>query len=295
MTIAPPSIHVVHASDAPQHTGELKTILQRLKAEHRIVDFSAMDISTDPDSLFFKNEDHQGIIVLLTNEIERTRAKIESLINNITFEKQDIKLIEIIVDNLPYRNNFISFPQDLMPIRTRDDMNLIWNGIENDLKMLFPMPEQEQPLSEVVQGKDSKILLKVFLVAIMTAVLATIFLVGLADNNYISGDALPFLTPIAFAFLIPILIYFRDRKDLEWIAFSFEGQKQIQVVNWKQLLIRTGIAFFAMCLAIRIFASESFFKSASVLGVAAILPLVLYRMKRLASAEQLINPILDGQ
>jgi uncharacterized membrane protein len=167
-----------------------------------------------------------------------------------------------------------------MPIRTRDDMNLIWNGIENDLKMLFPMPEQEQPLSEVVQGKDSKILLKVFLVAIMTAVLATIFLVGLADNNYISGDALPFLTPIAFAFLIPILIYFRDRKDLEWIAFSFEGQKQIQVVNWKQLLIRTGIAFFAMCLAIRIFASESFFKSASVLGVAAILPLVLYRMKR---------------
>ena len=111
-----------------QHTGELKTILQRLKAEHRIADFTALDVGGNPDTLPIKNEDHQGIIVLLTNEIERVRTHVENMLKGIIRGKQDIKLIEIIVDNLPYHNNFISFPQDLMPIRTRDDMNLICLG-----------------------------------------------------------------------------------------------------------------------------------------------------------------------
>jgi hypothetical protein len=286
MTITPPSIQVLHASDAPQHTGELKTILQRLKAEHRIADFSALDITTNPEALLFKNEDHQGIIVLLTNEIERLRNKIENVLKNITSAKQDIKLIEIIVDNLPYHNNFISFPQDLMPIRSRDDMNRVWNGIEEDLKSIFPKLEQPTPEPVPVQKKNPRILLKVFFVAIMMAVLSALYVVQLDDDNEIPDDAINFLAPIVFSFLIPFLIFFRDRKDLESYSLSEQGNKRIDGgFNWKQLLIRSGIAFLLTFLAILFFVSEPSLGNTAVLGVAVVLPLILYRRKTNHSAK----------
>ena len=145
MAILPPNIQLIHASDAPQHTGELKSILDRMKSEKRISDFAALDISVNSGHIDLKNEDHQGIIVLLTNEIERVRIDVERMLKNLIIDKPNIKLIEIIIDNLPYHNNFISFPQDLMPIRSRDDMNFVWNGIEQDLKAIFPKPPDPAP------------------------------------------------------------------------------------------------------------------------------------------------------
>src|SRR5262245_58739301 len=136
MAIQPPIIQLIHASDAPQHTGELKSILLRMKSENRISDFFTLDISKSAGNISFKGEDRQGVIVLLTNEIESKRTEIEKLLKGITLEKQEIKLIEVIVDNLPYNNNFISFPQDLMPIRSLVDMNAVWNGIEQDLRAI---------------------------------------------------------------------------------------------------------------------------------------------------------------
>jgi large-conductance mechanosensitive channel len=226
MTITPPNIQVVHASDAPQHAGELKTILQRLKEEHRIADFASLDISTNPDSLSFKNDDHQGIIVLLTNEIERARTKIEGLLKNITREKQDIKLIEIIVDNLPYHNNFISFPQDLMPIRSRDDMNLIWSEIEHDLQAIFPKPIVPEVVEPPTTG--SKNYLKLIGVAILSLTICFLFLASIAPNVRDEG-----LTIIGvFTFFLPIIIFLLQKRKLE-------DQKKL---NWRKLLIKTGTA-----------------------------------------------------
>jgi hypothetical protein len=235
MTISPPSIQVVHASDAPQHTGELKTILERLKAEHRIADFAALDVSGNPDSISFKDEDHQGIIVLLTNEIERVRTKIESVLKNITREKQDIKLIEIIVDNLPYHNNFISFPQDLMPIRSRDDMNLIWSGIEQDLQAIFPKPLAPEVEVKPPPTADSKKYLKLIGVSILTFAACFSFLGSVAPNVYDEGLVLIGV----FSFLLPIIIFLLQKKKLEIDLSSSQERKK---VNWKKLFIKTGTA-----------------------------------------------------
>jgi len=149
--VSQPTIYCIHASDAPQHTGELKTILLRMKTENRISDFKAVDISSTPN-FSFNGEDPQGIIVLLTDETERTRTDIEKLMSNAS-QSRSVKLIEIIVDNLPYHNTFISFPSDLKPIRSRDDMNLVWTNIEQSLKELFPTPKVEvvKPSSDPIQ------------------------------------------------------------------------------------------------------------------------------------------------
>ena len=228
MTITPPNIQVVHASDAPQHTGELKTILQRLKAENRIADFAALDVSENLDGISFKNEDHQGIIVLLTNEIERARTKIETVLKNITREKQDIKLIEIIVDNLPYHNNFISFPQDLLPIRSRDDMNLIWNGIEQDLRAIFPKPIAQEVIETPKPRTDSKKYLKLIGVAILSLSICFLFLASIAPNVRDEG-----LTIIGvFTFFLPIIIFLLQKRKLE-------DQTKL---NWRKLIIKTGTA-----------------------------------------------------
>jgi hypothetical protein len=140
-----PTIQLVHSSDARQHTGELKSILMRMKEENRISDFTSHDVSIDPDNITFKNEDHQGIIVMLTNELGQFRSTIETSLKNTIQESANKKLIEIIVDNLPYHNEFISLPNDLVPIRSRADMNTIWKGIEYDLQAIFPKHEIEKP------------------------------------------------------------------------------------------------------------------------------------------------------
>jgi hypothetical protein len=136
-----PTIFCIHASDAPQHTEELKAILLRMKTENRISNFDTIDISSSPN-LSLNGGEASGIIVLLTHGIEQVRKEIEKRLTDLN-RANGVRLIEIIVDNLPYHNSFISFPQDLKPIRTRDDMNLVWVSIEKNLQELFPMPKIE--------------------------------------------------------------------------------------------------------------------------------------------------------
>jgi len=280
MSILPPIIQLIHGSDATQHTGELRSILDRMKSEKRISDFAALDISVNSGHINIKNEDHQGIIVLLTNEIERVRSDIEKMLKDLIVDKPNVKLIEIIIDNLPYHNNFISFPQDLMPIRSRDDMNLVWNGIEKDLKAIFPKPPEKAPEVEIVEKKDSKIFLKVLCVSVMTGVLSIICVVFLTDNNYIFNGDVSFLAPVIFSFLLPIIIFLRHRKDFEWFTLP-EGQKRLEgAVNWKQFLISSAIALLVLFMVIWLISSENdYFAGGSVIGVATVLPLLLYRRK----------------
>lgn len=280
MSILPPNIQLIHAADAPQHTGELKSILDRMKSEKRISDFAALDISVNSGHINFKNDDHQGIIVLLTNELERVRSDVEGMLKNLIIDKPNIKLIEIIIDNLPYHNNFISFPQDLMPIRSRDDMNLVWNGIEKDLKAIFPKPPDTTPPVEVVEKKEPKIFLKLAGISVMAGVLSLIVVVFLADNNFILNDTVS-LAPVILSFLLPVIIFFRHRKDFEEFTLDFPGQKNREgAVNWKRFLITSAIALLVLFIAIVFFSSDrDYFDGASILGIATVLPLVLYRMK----------------
>lgn len=168
MDILPPTIQLIHSSDAQQHTGELKSILMRMKADQRISDFTAHDISINPN-INFKNEDRQGIIVMLTKELSPFRNNIESSLKNIIHESANKKLIEIIVDNLPYHNEFISLPNDLIPIRTRVDMNAIWNGIEQDLHAMFPILKSDPLPLKKGKGKPNitRIVVSILIVVII--------------------------------------------------------------------------------------------------------------------------------
>jgi hypothetical protein len=141
----PATIKLIHASDAQQYIRELKSILSRMKADHRISDFTAYDISINQNNIDYKDEDCQGILVMLTNELGQVRNEIENALKDITQKNSNIKLIEIIIDNLPYHNDFISLPEDLLPIRSRPNMNLVWAGIERDLHAMFPMPTEPEP------------------------------------------------------------------------------------------------------------------------------------------------------
>lgn len=141
MATVPPTIQLVHTSDAKQHVGQLKSVLMRMKADNRISGFAEHDVSIDPEAIFVANEGLHGVIVILTDGLVPLRNKVEHSLKDRVKEKTSIKLIEIIVDNLPYHNEFISLPQDLIPIRNRDNMDMIWTGIERDLQTIFPVQE----------------------------------------------------------------------------------------------------------------------------------------------------------
>ncbi len=242
MTSRPPIVQLIHASDAPQHTGELKSILQRMKSENRILDFSALDVSSNPESITFKTEDHQGIIVLLTNEIESVRTEIENLLRNVTQEKQNIKLIEIIVDNLPYHNSFISFPQDLMPIRSRVDMNLVWNGIEQDLHAMFPIAKE--PEIEVTPATDNRLKKYLKLAGLTLATLALCNILVFVISPRINDN--PYITLNIFVIFLPLIVLSINRKSLEPENSVSETRKQTNGIDWKQLIIRTLVAFIVL-------------------------------------------------
>lgn len=229
----PSNIYCIHSSDAPQHAGELKAILLRLKLDNRISDFVTLDITLNTLSSSIINEETQGIIVLLTQGMERVRTEIEKLLP----EKHNIKLIEIIVDNLPYNNSFISFPQDLKPIRSRDDMNLVWKNIELALMEMFHKPDIV--VTPPPPPRDSKKYLKLAGISIAALVLSNILILSvfphIADNSHIALNV--------FITFLPFIIFIRHKKSLELFTMPSQEQKRISgAINWKQLFKRTGIS-----------------------------------------------------
>jgi hypothetical protein len=272
MTI-PPIVQLIHASDAPQHTAELKSILGRMKTENRISDFTAIDIGANPDNINFKNEDHQGIIVMLTHEIEQLRNNIEQSLKNLTQEKPNIKLIEIIVDNLPYDNNFISFPQDLMPIRSLVDMNTAWNGIERDLHAIFPKLE-----TKVEKSKSQKPDFKRYLKLAALTVLSFILFIIIFDA------AFPVMDPDAenmvgiYWTVVPIMVYLWHRKSLELATLPNQQKERIEgFINWRQFIIRMGIVWLVVFLSYTFWSGSKDEEIVSMLAIISSLPFLLYR------------------
>jgi hypothetical protein len=233
-----PTLYCIHASDAPQHMGQLETILTRMKAENRIADFTALDMSTSPTNPSVKDADQQGIVLLLTNEIGRLKTEVEKLINSIVGESQKIKLIEIIVDNLPYHNHFISFPQDLTPIRNRVDMNLVWKGIEQDLIELFPQQIVAAP--HPIPPTGSKKYLKLIGLSVLSGTAGLLFFAILFKT--MTEDIGLLLT--IFSFLLPIIVFLFYKKKLELFGSLTQEPRRVSgAINWKQLFRKTGTAF----------------------------------------------------
>jgi len=133
-----PVVYTIQASDAPQHTDRLREILQNLKTGNRISGFSIMGPEVDLISLAKKVVEDDMILIVLTDELETHKVQIEQRFRTLKDTQPGARVAEIIVDNVVYDNEFITFPADLMPIRDREDMDDAWNSIEGSLKDIFP-------------------------------------------------------------------------------------------------------------------------------------------------------------
>jgi len=132
-----PLVYCVYGTDAPQHLGKVQTLMSQFKADNRIEDFFPLEIDNAlAISERFKANDI--IVLLLTVELNKKRKDIASLIVNIESKFPGSIIVEIIIDNVPFENRYITLPQNLRPIRDVQDMDLAWNDIEARLKQILP-------------------------------------------------------------------------------------------------------------------------------------------------------------
>ena len=186
------SIYVIHTTDADQHLGHLKRILDGLKTDGRIEKYSTMDSASVAESSFETLSDEDMVIALLTDGIVPDKSAIEEMLLRVKTRVPRSRIGEILVDNIPYEPEFIAFPTDLQPIRAREDMDAAWQRIENNLQDLYPKPEID-PVPPPPPPPPPKPPWKKYLPYILglIAVIVLFFLVrncGGNDNDPIGGD-----------------------------------------------------------------------------------------------------------
>lgn len=152
-----PSVTTIQASDAPQHTAKLQEILQDLKAENRIESIATLGAEGDLSSVTRTVREGDLILVMLTHQLDSRRRQIESELKALRADQPGVRIGEIIVDNVPYENEFITFPADLRHIRDREDMDAVWSGIEQSLKDMFPAKKAPKPTPSTDWPKHLKI------------------------------------------------------------------------------------------------------------------------------------------
>lgn len=152
-----PAIYTIQASDAPQHTGKLQEILQNLKTENRIGSFTSVKPDEDLSSVTDIIQEEDLILVVLTNQLDSQREQIETELKALQAARSGVRIGEIIVDNVPYENEFITFPADLRNIRDREDKDTVWSNIDQSLKDMFPAEKKPEPVPPMDWPKYLKI------------------------------------------------------------------------------------------------------------------------------------------
>lgn len=150
-------IYTIQASDAPQHTGKLQTILQNLQSQNRIRSFVNTEADSDLSSITDAVKEGDLILIVLTHQLDPQREQIETELKDLKTARPEIRIGEIIVDKVPYENEFITFPADLRDIRSREDMDEAWGSIEQSLKDMFPAEKEPDPVSPFDWPKYLKI------------------------------------------------------------------------------------------------------------------------------------------
>lgn len=87
------------------------------------------------------------IVLLLTYGLESKRRDAISLLSNIRSKFQDSIIVEVIIDNIPFANDYITLPKSLRPIR---DELAAWTEIEENLKQVLPQPPPPPPPSWLI-------------------------------------------------------------------------------------------------------------------------------------------------
>lgn len=135
-----PSLKIIRASDASPYTDKIQLILQNLKIENRIEDINVLDAEGDLSSFTENIKEEDLILIVLTDQLESQKERIENFVKPL-----QVRVAEIIVDNVVYDNDFITLPADLRPICNRDDKEAVWSGIEQNLKDMFPGTKHREP------------------------------------------------------------------------------------------------------------------------------------------------------
>lgn len=138
-----PSVYLIYGSDAPQHSTKMKEILLELVKENRIKAFKTLESKTEwllPSEEFVERD---LIIVLLTDQIAEYHVAGTRGLKELQAKNKQLKVMEIIVDSVPYDDSFIIAPITTEPIRKSPQIDEIWAGIKKDLFVMFPAPEPE--------------------------------------------------------------------------------------------------------------------------------------------------------
>lgn len=160
-----PNVYLIHASDATQHVDYMKEILNRLVNGNRANGFIPVE-GTSGWALPEKNlQPGDAVIVLLTNQIIPFKDEGEKYLKNLQLQNKDLKVIEIIIDSIPYDNKFHFFPEDAQPIREKVKMDEAWGKIEKGLEQMFP------PVAEHKKAFDFGKYLKYIIPAIILILL----------------------------------------------------------------------------------------------------------------------------
>lgn len=208
-----PQVYLIHANDARQHQGRLQEILQQLQAEQRITSFHTLrpDAVTELED---QVQHHDLVLILLTNELEASRNHLEQVVQALRVELPQIKLAEVIVDNLPYNSEFITFPSDLHPIRSRQDSDTVWQDIEQQLRNMLPAQKERLPKSTSFPFTSFGIKINmVFLITVVIALLTPIY-----AHHDLYGFA---LIAVLIIHIIGLIIGFRSAQASIMIKIIF--------------------------------------------------------------------------
>jgi hypothetical protein len=134
----PPVVYIIQASDAPEHTGRLRKILQNLGSENRISRFTVLSADEDLSTLPGKLKKGDMVLIVLTRKLENHKNRIETRFSFLKNKQNGAKAAELLIDNVVYDKAFITLPPDLKPIRNRKDMDDAWRSIMDTLKEMFP-------------------------------------------------------------------------------------------------------------------------------------------------------------
>lgn len=219
-----PKIYIIQASDAPRHSATLGGILTTLKDEHRIGDFQAVQIAGGLKTLD-EVADGDLILTLLTKDLESEKIQLEKILVVLKGKNPDLKIAEIIVDQVPYENEYLTFPEDLRPIRGREDMDAVWLGIEQSLKDMFPVQVVDDDSDPGLWSKYGKYVIAVVALLILFWLVPKLF-TGRGPQAEFSYKV---LDPISGQLLsdtsecyLPCLVTFNNQsKDFDQVNWDF--------------------------------------------------------------------------
>jgi hypothetical protein len=135
-----PTIYLVHASDAPQHLSRLREILQKLANSQSIDGFISLDSSDNYALPEEKIREDDMIIIVLSNGLVATEGlkdSVERRMIELAANNRSLKLVEIIVDSIPFDKNFMIFPEDQQPIREHVNRDIVWDKIMSRLEKIY--------------------------------------------------------------------------------------------------------------------------------------------------------------